>query len=92
MEILIGSDHGGYKLKQEIIKQLIEKHLTKLKEKYKKQGINIKISNEIKEKILNDSEYQEYGARKLEKVINDFCENQIIDEILNNKKEIILKI
>ncbi len=79
-------------LKQEIIKQLIEKHLTKLKEKYKKQGINIKISNEIKEKILNDSEYQEYGARKLEKVINDFCENQIIDEILNNKKEIILKI
>ena len=79
-------------LSEEVMRTLIKKQLQNLKEKYQKQNIQIEFTDDLEDQILKKSEYEEYGARRLEKIVNDLCENQIIDEILNDKKEIILKI
>ena len=74
------------------MRTLIKKQLQNLKEKYQKQNIQIEFTDDLEDQILKKSEYEEYGARRLEKIVNDLCENQIIDEILNEKTEITLKI
>ena len=79
-------------LSEEVMRTLIRKQLQSLKEKYQKQNIQIAFTEELEDQILKKSEYEQYGARRLEKVVNDLCENQIIDEILNEKTEITLKI
>lgn len=79
-------------LSEEVMRTLIKKQLQNLKEKYQKQNIQIEFTDDLEDHILKKSEYEEYGARRLEKIINDLCENQIIDEILNEKTEITLKI
>ena len=79
-------------LSEEVMRTLIKKQLQNLKEKYQKQNIQIEFTDDLEDQILKKSEYEEYGARRLEKIVNDLCENQIIDEILNEKTEIILKI
>lgn len=79
-------------LSEEVMRTLIKKQLQNLKEKYQKQNIQIEFTDDLEDHILKKSEYEEYGARRLEKIVNDLCENQIIDEILNEKTEITLKI
>ena len=79
-------------LSEEVMRTLIKKQLQNLKEKYQKQNIQIEFTDDLEDQILKKSEYEEYGARRLEKIVNDLCENQIIDEILNEKTEITLKI
>ena len=64
------------------------KQLTELKEKYK--NINITIENNIKEEILELSNYELFGARKIEKIIKNNIENIIIDKIINNIHDITI--
>ncbi|MBS7020273.1 MAG: ATP-dependent Clp protease ATP-binding subunit [Firmicutes bacterium] len=79
-------------LTESVMRTLIQKELEELVSRYEKQGIQVAYTKEIEDEILRKTEYTEYGARKLSKIVNDYCENQIIDEILNEKKEIQLKI
>lgn len=71
--------------KQDITK-IINKHIIKLKNKYKEYQINI--SKNIINELIDLSEYSIYGARQIEKIIKNKLENIIIDEILDNKKTI----
>lgn len=73
-------------LTKESIKIIIEKEITKLKEKYKE--IKINISNNIINEIIEESKYKIFGARKINKIINNKVESIIIDKILDNKTEI----
>ena len=73
-------------LTKESIKIIIEKELTKLKEKYRE--IKINISNNIINEIIEESKYRVFGARKINKIINNKVESIIIDKILDNKTEI----
>jgi ATP-dependent Clp protease ATP-binding subunit ClpA len=68
------------------ITKIINNHIIKLQTKYK--NININISKNIINELVNESEYQTYGARKIEKIIKNKLENIIIDEILENKQTI----
>jgi len=71
--------------KQDITK-IINNHITNLKNKY--NNINLNISKNIINELIEQSEYQTYGARKIEKIIKNKLENIIIDEILENKQNI----
>ena len=73
------------------IKEIVKIRLNKLKNKYIKKGINIKINNDVVEEIINMSNYKEFGARKIDKIIKNELESIIINEILNNKKIINIK-
>ena len=73
------------------IKNIIDSRIIKLKDKYKKKNIKVNISKEVIEEIINESNYKEFGARKIDKIIKNKVENIIINEILDNKDNIHIK-
>lgn len=79
------------KLSYENIKDLTNSKLNKLKNKYKQKQINVKINKKVVDEIINLSNYEEFGARKIDKIIKDRVENIIIDEIINNNTNINIK-
>lgn len=76
-------------LNEENIKNLINEKLNKLKYKYK--DAKIKINNNVIDEIIKLSNYNEYGARKLDKIIKNNIENIIIDELLEDNYNIDIK-
>ena len=77
-------------LNEKDILKIIDNKLTNLKNRYKDEGINIKISKKTINEIKDMSNYEKYGARKIEKVIEDYLESKILDEIILGKKDINL--
>jgi len=73
-------------LKEDDINKIIKIKLNELKHKFKET--NITLSNNIIKEITDESNYQELGARKVEKIINNKLENIIIDNIINNNYNI----
>lgn len=80
-----------HSLDEDSIYQLIKLKLDKVKNKYKKKGIQIKFEESIIPDIVKLSDYQQLGARKLDKLIKDKIENLVIDKIVLNKKNIVIK-
>ena len=78
-------------LKEDNIKYLINHKLNELKNKYKSLNINLKINNIVINEIIELSNYKEYGARKLDKIINNNIENIIVDSIINDNYNINIK-
>ena len=74
------------KLNKMDITKITHNCLNEIKEKYK--DIIINISNITIEEIIKESKYEIYGARKIDKIINNKIESIIIDNIIENKKEI----
>ena len=77
-------------LNEEDILKIIKMNLKKFKEKYSDK-IKIRISKEVENEILNLSNYEEYGARKINKIIKDKIETIVIDKIIDGKSEIYIK-
>jgi len=73
------------------IKQIVDNKIKKLKNKYKKKDIKLKINNTVIEEIIEKSNYKEYGARKIDKIIKNDLEMIIINSILENKDNINIK-
>ena len=78
-------------LNEETIKKLIKEKLDEFKNKYKKKKITVKIKDTLINEILEKSKYKEFGARKLDKIIKNNIENQIIEAIINDKKILTIK-
>ena len=77
-------------LTKQDIEQLIENKIFNIKRKYLKE-ITLKIDEKVINKIIEESNYKEFGARKIDKIIKDKIENQIIDKIIENEKTINIK-
>ena len=73
-------------LNKESILKIINNKLKEIKHKYKKKGITIKIDNNIKNEILKLSNYEEFGARKINKIIKNDIESIIINDLISEKK------
>ena len=78
-------------LTKDNIQSLINKKLKAIKEKYKKKNIEVKLGNKVINEIINLSNYKEYGARKLDKIIKDKVDNYIIDEVIDGNKVVHLQ-
>lgn len=76
------------KLNKENIEEIINKKLALLKEKY--QNININFKESIIDEIIKLSEYKTFGARKIDKIIENKIETLIIDKIINKEKNITI--
>ena len=72
-------------LTEKDITKIIKNKLKKLEEKYP----NLTYSNQLIKEIINETEYQEYGARRIDKIIDSKLENIIIDKILKEESLII---
>ena len=77
------------RLTEENIKKIIDVKIRNLFNKYK--NIKIKIENNVIDDIVKLSNYNEFGARKIDKIIKDKLENIIIDKIIDNKKSVNIK-
>lgn len=76
-------------LKEEHMKQLIQKKLRALKKKYKDK-IEIVLDKKVVGEILEMSNYKQFGARKIDKILKDSLEDKIVDSILENESKITL--
>ncbi len=76
-------------LNQDDITKIINKKINNIKDKY--QDKQIKISKNVIGEIVKESNYLEFGARKIDKIIKNKIENIIIDNIINNKNIINIK-
>ena len=76
-------------LSEDSIVKIIDLKMKKLKDKYKNR-IDIKISNNVLSDIMSMCNYKVYGARKIDKIIKDKIENQIIDSIIDDKSEVYI--
>ncbi len=77
-------------LEEESVKTIINMKLDKLKERYNKKKITIDLQNNIIDEIMELSNYKEFGARKIDKVISDKLDNIIIEKVINNQNDIMI--
>ena len=77
-------------LNEDNILKIIRMQLRNFKNKYSDK-IKIKISKDVENEILSLSNYEEYGARKISKIIKDRLESFVIDEIIDGKTEVYIK-
>ena len=73
-------------LKKEDLKKIIQINLQNLTKKYNQ--IRITYNEKLIEKILEKINYQKFGAQEIKYIIENNIENTIIDNIINNQKEI----
>lgn len=79
------------RLTEENIRFLIKDKIKRLKAKYKNKDIELKVNNHIIDELIKLSDYEEFGARKLDKIIKDKIENIVIENIIDNKFTISIK-
>ena len=79
------------RLTKENIKKIVNKNIKKLEQKYKNKNIKIKISKKVIDEIIDKCDYNEFGARKINKVIKTDLDNLIIEEILKGNTNITIK-
>lgn len=79
------------KLIEKDIKSLVNKKIKKVKEKYGNKGIKLTIDKKVIDELIKLTEYEQFGARKVDKVIKDKLESVIIDEVIDGKKELTIK-
>ena len=77
-------------LKRDDIEILIKEKLNVIKNKYKSKNIKIKYKSTIYDEIIKLSNYEEFGARKLDKVIKDKVDSLIVDSILEGNEEVVI--
>ena len=70
------------------IKYIIDKEIEKIKNKY--TDIDIVLSDNIINDIVMKSEYEEFGARRILKIISKYIENVVIDSVISNNKVVVI--
>lgn len=77
-------------LEKKTIETLIRQKLQTLLDHYQKKQIKVQLSPSLSTALLKESQYEEFGARQLDKLIEDRIENQILDELLEGKEEVFI--
>ena len=78
-------------LTYENIMEIVKKKIKGMKKKYAKYNINIQIDKKMLDNIIKESHFETYGARKVNKLIEEKLDDAIIDAILKGNSEIFLK-
>ena len=68
------------------IDKIVVGKLKEIKKKYQDYNIKINVNKDFIEKLINDSDYEIYGARKINKLLEDKIDNLVIEGIINNIK------
>lgn len=79
------------KLNEENIHKIVNKKIKEIKNNFLDSNIKISVSKKVIDEIIKESEYNLYGARKLNKILEDKIDNIVIDSILSGKKQVFIK-
>ena len=77
-------------MEEEVITDIIKTKLNLLKSYYSKKSVRLSFSKKLINEIKNESNYNEYGARKIDKVIDRKVNNYIINKILLGDNKILV--
>lgn len=77
-------------LTEDVIRKILDKKIKEVKNKFLEKGITLKIRKKVIDEIVELSNYKEYGARKLDKILESKVDSLVIDEILMGKKEVVI--
>lgn len=75
-------------LTRDNIKDIINKNILEIRKRLKQQDITINIDKNFVNKIIELSNYNLYGARNINTILENKIDNLVIDSILNNKNKI----
>lgn len=76
------------RLNRENIVKIIENRLATISEKY--SNVNITYADNIVDLICEKSDFYNFGARKIDKIISREIENNILEAVIENKKELYI--
>ena len=76
------------RLGEDNIKDIINVKLEDIKNKYK--SVNISFTDNLIDDIVSECKFEEFGARRLDKIISSKVENKIIDAIMNKDKDVTI--
>lgn len=79
------------KMDYDSIYSILKSKINDVKKKFKEKNIHVHINNSMIDKMVKDSRYLEFGARKIDQVIEDVVDNSVIDSILNGENEIYVE-
>ena len=74
-----------HKLQNEEMKQIVNIMLKQVQERLKAQDMQVEITEEVKEKVLEKGVDNNYGARPLKRAIQSMIEDKIAEAILDGK-------
>ena len=78
-------------INEEAIDKIIALKLADFRKQYLLKGIKLRFAKKVHDQIKELCEYQKYGARKVEMVILEQLESQVIDEVIEGKDNIYIK-
>ncbi|MDD3392550.1 MAG: ATP-dependent Clp protease ATP-binding subunit [Bacilli bacterium] len=76
------------KITKEEVKVIINKQLEVTKSKYLNKGITLSYTENIVEEILELSNYDEFGARRIDMIIKNYVEKVLIEAVIGGKKKL----
>ena len=77
----------NYLNRSDLIKIVTDK-LQSIKLKYAKKQIVVEYNKKIIDEIIDKSNFKDFGARKIDKIIRDVYENIVISEVINGNNKI----
>ena len=84
----IGKIYYFNDIRSDVIHKIVEKRLNVLIDGFKKKDLKITISPTVVDKVIEESNYEKFGARRVDKVIDEVVTPIIVDAWYNGKKEI----
>ena len=78
-------------LNEDVLRKILLCKVKVIKEKYQKNNISICISKKVIDEIINNSEYEVYGARHASKLLEEKIDDFVIEGILNGKDKVSIK-
>lgn len=67
------------------LETILKMKIKEIKSKFKEKGISINVGPKVIEEIIKESKYEQYGARKVDKIIKRKIDDLIIDSLLQGK-------
>lgn len=69
------------RLNEETMKEIVGQKIKQLVKDYQKHQVKIKISHSCIHTIIKKSEFEKFGARKIDKLIEDLVDEKIMDRL-----------
>ena len=79
------------KLKEEDIKKIVNKKIKEIRDKVKDKGLNLSIASRVIQDLVMECNFDEFGARQIDKLIDRKIESLIIDEMIKGNPRIVIK-
>ena len=79
------------KMSRDLVYEIVKSKIQLVKAKFKEKNIKLHFCEQVINDIVNLCEYEEFGARRIDKIIEDKVDTYIIEHILLGKNDIRLQ-